>query len=145
RLRLRRGLILQLRLLTQQIECPGRGVGRGLVSGKVEGRRIVHRKLERLVFRKALHQRADHIGDEILRSPGRKPFAHQLAERVAASDEAAIAWPTRANAGTSASTAGGVKLAATIFRCARHSSPSELKSPRPIVGARMRFTSRGFS
>ena len=65
--------------------------------------------------------------------------------RVPGSHDSAIPCPTRANTGTSASTARGVNLAATILRCARHRSPSELRSPRPMVGARMRFTSRGFS
>ena len=45
--------------------------------------------------------------------------------------------------GTSASTAGGVKLAETIFRCLRHSSPSELSRPWPIVGWRICLTSLG--
>jgi hypothetical protein len=53
--------------------------------------------------------------------------------------------PTRANTGTKASTAGGVKLAATILRWLRQSSPSDVSRPRPIVGPRMRFTSRGFA
>jgi len=65
--------------------------------------------------------------------------------RMPAFHDAAICSPTFAKMGTSASTAGGVKLAATIFRWARQRSPSELKSPRPIVGDRMRFTRRGFS
>ena len=65
--------------------------------------------------------------------------------RTPASHESAIDWPTSPKTGTSASTAGGVKLAATILRCARHNSPSELSSPRPMVGSKIRFTSRGFS
>ena len=39
----------------------------------------------------------------------------------------------RAKTGTSASIAAGAKLAATILRWSRHSSPSEESRPRPIV------------
>ena len=65
--------------------------------------------------------------------------------RVPSAQDAAIASPTSPKSGTSASTAGGVKLADTILRWARHSSRSEVSNPRPIVGERIRFTSRGFS
>ena len=56
-----------------------------------------------------------------------------------------VAAAAPAKTGTSASTAGGVKLAATIRRCSRHAAPSEVSRPRPITGASNDFTMFGFA